>query len=102
MSTARGRRRQRSERQVVGERRSHFGSQNRTVSRDENSITFMSNQMPAFEGNKRAIEHEMNALHAPAPVSYVAPPPMPPTPPNAIDEIAKLADLKDEGAITEE
>jgi hypothetical protein len=74
------------------ERRSKFGKQSSDAMHDENSVTFHVRQQPAFEELRKAIDAAVSARHAPqaaaAPVSVA-------------DELAKLAQLMQQGVISQ-
>lgn len=74
------------------ERRSAFGSQTSSATRDENSVVFTRKQMPEFEHLRSALDEAIARQHAPqhdgAGHASMA------------DELAKLASLRDSGVIS--
>ncbi|MFD6415989.1 DUF4429 domain-containing protein [Streptomyces sp. NPDC060194] len=79
------------------ERRSKFGSQSKDAMGDENSVTFHTNQQPAFEQLRAAIDAAITQRHAPQAAA-----PAPSHPPALIaDELAKLGQLVQQGILTQ-
>ncbi|WP_346206779.1 DUF4429 domain-containing protein [Caldifermentibacillus hisashii] len=62
------------------------------ATQDENTIMFNKKQMPDFEKIKAAVEEKINEYHHPASTQPV----------DIADQIKKLADLRDNGILTEE
>lgn len=77
------------------ERRSKPGRTTSDAMHDENTVTFHSRQMAAFEPIRTAIDEAISARHAPQPAATAAPA-------SIADELAKLASLRDSGVITDE
>lgn len=75
--------------------RSEFGRQSWDARNDENSVTFVSNEQPAFLALRDAIEEAQRNLHAPGPVIQEQAP-------DVLAQLEKLGNLRDAGILTEE
>lgn len=78
------------------ERRSSFGSQTSSAASDENSVVFTKKQQPEFESLRSAVESGITAIHAPTPA------PTEQTTTDPLDRLKMLADLRDQGVLSED
>jgi hypothetical protein len=75
------------------ERRSKFGSQTTDAARDENSVVFTKKQQPEFEKLRAALDAAIAAQHGPQPAATA--------PSSLADELGKLAQLREQGILTD-
>ncbi|MFI5974820.1 DUF4429 domain-containing protein [Streptomyces sp. NPDC051452] len=75
------------------ERRSKFGSQTQDAIKDENSVVFTKQQMPAFEELRKALDAAIAQQHAPQQPTAAAP--------SVADELTKLGQLLQQGILTQ-
>ncbi|MEE4598236.1 DUF4429 domain-containing protein [Streptomyces sp. DSM 41524] len=73
--------------------RSRAGRQTTDAAKDENSVVFTKGQQPEFEKLRAAIDEAIAQQHAPQALAGQV---------SAAEEVARLAQLRDQGVITEE
>lgn len=76
------------------ERRSKFGNQTQDALKDENSVVFTKQQMPAFEELRKALDVAIAQQHAPQQPTGAQSP-------SLADELAKLGQLMQQGILTQ-
>ncbi|MEV3848105.1 DUF4429 domain-containing protein [Streptomyces microflavus] len=74
--------------------RGRLGSQTSNAAKDENSVIFTKQQMPAFEKLRAELDAAVLAQHSPRHAAPAA------APSSVADELAKLAGLRDAGILT--
>jgi hypothetical protein len=77
-----------------GGTRSRSGRQTQDAMKDENSVVFRSGALPAFQALREAVEQALASLHNAQPQMAA--------PVSVADELTKLADLAQQGLLTQQ